>query len=186
MSRSTLVPHTRTPAIFAAAALVALAAFLSFGATSAEAATPCWKRALDDWSDNGRMDDVYTQACIQAAIDHLPEDLRIYSNAPEIIGGARQRSVRDRSLQNTTGSPPTTETPTERGVTPVEPDTSSNSGPRDEGPLERALNPVTTDASSIPLPLMILAGLALALMAAGGVGFAHRKLAARRITSDRS
>jgi hypothetical protein len=168
--------------VCAAATLVALAAFLSFGAASAEAATPCWKRALDDWADNGRMDDVYSQLCIQAAIDHLPEDLRIYSNAPEIIGGARQRSVRDRSLQGTSGSPPSAKTPTRR-VTPVEPNTGPNTGPQDEGPIPYVLGKGTTDASSIPVPLMVLAGLAFALMAAGAAGFTHRKLRARRISS---
>lgn len=177
MSRPRLVPF----AVFVAATLVGLAAVLSVGAPSAEAAKPCWKRALDDWSDNGRMDDVYSQACIQAAIDNLPEDLRIYSNAPEIIGGARQRSVRDRSIQGTSGQPPVAPPPAGT-VEPVEPET----GPRDEGPIESVLGSGTTDASSIPLPLMLLAGLALVLMAAGGAGFARRKLAARRITSDDS
>jgi hypothetical protein len=176
MSRSPLV-------LFLAATLVALSALLSVGASSTQAATPCWKRALDDWSDNGRMDDLYSQACIQAAIDHLPEDLRIYSNAPEIISSARQRSVRDRSIQGTSGQPRAPKAPAGE-VTPVEPDTET--GPKDEGPIEEVLNAGPTDASSIPLPLMLLAGLALALMAAGGVGFAHRKLAARRITSDDS
>lgn len=177
MSRPRLVPLS----VFVAATLVGLAAVLSVGASSAEAAKPCWKRALDDWSDNGRMDDVYSQACIQAAIDNLPEDLRIYSNAPEIIGGARQRSVRDRSIQGTSGQPPVAPPPAGT-VEPVEPET----GPRDEGPIESVLGSGTTDASSIPLPLMLLAGLALVLMAAGGAGFARRKLAARRITSDDS
>jgi hypothetical protein len=177
MSRPRLVPF----APFIAATLVGVAALLSIGTPSAEAAKPCWKRALDDWSDNGRMDDVYSQACIQAAIDNLPEDLRIYSNAPEIIGGARQRSVRDRSIQGTSGQPPVAQAPTDE-VTPVEPET----GPRDEGPIESVLGSGTTDASSIPLPLMLLAGLALALMAAGGAAFARRKLASRRITPDDS
>jgi hypothetical protein len=177
MSRPRVVPF----AVFVAATLAGVAALLAIGTPSAEAAKPCWKRALDDWSDNGRMDDVYSQACIQAAIDNLPEDLRIYSNAPEIIGGARQRSVRDRSLQGTSGQPPAAKAPTGE-VTPVEPET----GPRDEGPIESVLGSGTTDASSIPLPLMLLAGLALVLMAAGGAGFARRKLAARRIESDDS
>jgi hypothetical protein len=181
MSRATLLPPARTLAVLATATLVVVAAFFSVGVSSAEAATPCWKRALDDWSDNGRMDDVYSQACIQAAIDHLPEDLRIYSNAPEIIGGARQRSVRDRALAGTSGEPPTAKAPTRsvEPVTEVEPET----GPRQEGPISSVLGKGTTDASSIPLPLMVLAGLALALMVAGGVGFAHRKLAARKISS---
>ena len=179
MSRPTLLAPARTLGVLAAAAtLIGLGAILSVGVAPADAATPCWKRALDDWSDNGRMDDVYSQACIQAAIDHLPEDLRIYSNAPEIIGGARQRSVRDRSIQGTSGSPPAANPPT-RGLQPVEP----NTGPRNEGPISSVLGSGTTDASSIPLPLMVLAGLALALMAVGGAGFARRKVAARKIRS---
>jgi hypothetical protein len=177
MPRSPLV-------LFLVATLVGLSALLSVGASSAEAATPCWKRALDDWSDNGRMDDLYSQACLQAAIDHLPEDLRIYSNAPEIISGARLTSARDRSLQGITGQPQAPKAKPGK-VTPVEPETGTGTGtetgPKDEGPIQEVLNAGPTDASSIPLPLMLLAGLALALMAAGGFGFAHRKLAARRI-----
>jgi len=187
MSRATTLPPARTLAGLAAAFVVAFAALLAVGVSTAEAAKPCWKRALDDWSDNGRMDGVYSQACLQAAIDHLPEDLRIYSNAPEVIGGARQSSARsERELAGATGtnSPEGAGTRKQAPVREVEPDVDVDRR-RDDGPIKRVLGTGTTDASSIPLPLIVLAGLALVLMAAGGAGLAHRKLRARRVSSGR-
>lgn len=182
MSGATTLPPARTLAGLAATFFVAFAALLAVGVSSAEAAKPCWKRALDDWADNGRMDGVYSQACLQAAIDHLPEDLRIYSNAPEVIGGARQSSAR--GLTSARGTKPTegsgTGTRKPAPVREVEPKVDR----RDDGPIKRVLGTGTTDASSIPLPLIVLAGLALVLMAAGGAGFAHRKLQARKNRSS--
>ena len=64
----------------------------------------------------------------------------------------------------------------------VEPKT----GPRDEGPIQSVLGYRASDADSIPIPLIVLAGLALLLMAAGGAGFAARKLQARRPGSGSS
>ena len=181
MSRATSLPPARTLAVFAAATLVALAAVLSFGAASAEAATPCWKRALDEWSDNGHIDDVYSRPCIQAA---TTTSRRICGSTQRPGDhGQRAPALRPRPLApGTSGSPPSAKAPT-RTVTPVEPEVESETGPRDEGPIPYVLGQGTTDASSIPVPLMILAGLALALMAAGAAGFTHRKLKARRIAS---
>jgi hypothetical protein len=183
MPRATLPPPARTLAVVAATIVVALGAVLAIGTAPAEAATPCWKRALDDWADNGRMDRAYTQACLQAAIDHLPEDLRMYSTAPEVIGGARQPSAR-RGLAGAKGTKPSSGS-ARRTVAPVK-EIEPRTGPRDEGPIQSVLGKGTTDASSIPVPLMVLAGLALLLMAAGAAGFAQRKLHARRGSSGRS
>jgi hypothetical protein len=182
MSRATLLPPARTLALLAVAFLVAAGAALAIGAAPAAAAKPCWQRALDDWADNGRVDGVYSQACIQAAINHLPEDLRIYSNAEEMLRGSRQPSVRERLPQGsfTTGSD--AEKRKAAPVREIEPRTDL----RDEGPFQSVLSYRTNDASSIPLPLIILAGLAMVLMAVGGAAFAHRKLQARRISSGPS
>jgi hypothetical protein len=168
----------RSPALLALLATIAVLLGGSLAvAAPADAAKPCWERALDDWADNGRMDGVYSQACLRKAIDNLPEDLRIYSNAPEIIGGAALKAVRERLPQSAQG-PNSRQTQGSR-LREIEPDTS----PRDEGPISSVLGSGTTDASSIPLPLLVLAGLALLLMAAGAAGFAHRKLQARRVAS---
>ena len=47
---------------------------------SAHAQSPCWHRVVADWSA-GSLGDSYPIACYEAAIAHLPEDVRIYSSA---------------------------------------------------------------------------------------------------------
>ena len=48
----------------------------------ADAATPCWKRLINDWYD-GRIDRTYPASCYRAAIRNLPEDVDAYSTARE-------------------------------------------------------------------------------------------------------
>ena len=43
---------------------------------------------IADWSDNGRVDGVYTLDCYQTAIDAIPVDLRDYTNAADVISRA--------------------------------------------------------------------------------------------------
>jgi hypothetical protein len=159
------------------AAVAALAA-----PSTAEAAKskPCWKRLIDDWVDNGRFDHFYSAACIDQARKHLPEDIRAYSDIEEKISAMRQQAVR--RVQNVSGgkADPTAEDPPVRSQTGEPQPDETGHPPRDQGPIVEALNKDTTSADSVPLPLILLAGLALLLMAAGATGLAHRKLQARR------
>ena len=59
---------------------------------TAAARPACWKTLLNDWYD-GRIDGVYPVACYRTAISHLPEDVRIYSSAPEDLTLALQRRI---------------------------------------------------------------------------------------------
>ena len=181
MSRAIRFPPARSRTVLAA--LVGLTvALLVFAAAPAQAAKPCWERVLDEWSETGKIEGDYSAACIAAAKRHVPEDIRTYTDIMDKLDSYRQSATAGRTLQQVgsaeSGPQSGTGTGTRRGK---EPEPSVNG--KDEGPISSVLGSGTTDASSIPLPLMVLAGLALALMAAGGVGFAHRKLAARRITT---
>ena len=49
-----------------------------------------------------------------------------------------------------------------------------------------AIDTETDSASSVPIPLLILAGLALLLIAAGTAGYVIRRLQARRLPPPRS
>ncbi len=178
------IPPARFAAVFVAVILVTAAALLSVGTASADAASsskPCWKRALDDWSDNGRMDGVYSASCLQQAINRLPEDIRIYSTAEETIRHALQptgRTLQGGGVKNTARK---TQSDTSNApVSEVEPKVAV----RGPGPISSVLTKDTTSADSIPVPLMILAGLALILMTAGGAGLVSRKLQARRLRSS--
>ena len=87
----------QTPFIRALAIVALLiAAFAATG--TAGAATPCSKAILDDWLDNDRIDRIYELPCYEAAIDAIPEDIRIYTNAEEVISRAFQ-SVSGKRLE---------------------------------------------------------------------------------------
>lgn len=182
MSRATLASPARSLTALAAIVLVAIGAVLAVGTTPAQAAKPCWERVIDDWVDNGRIDGVYSARCLAAAREHVPEDLGTYTNILDEIETHRQEAVRTPQSSGGSGSESgsgSTAKPNNKGPEP-EPDVGPE---KDEGPISSVLSKGTDDASSIPLPLIVLAALALLLMAAGGAGFAYRKLQARR---DRS
>jgi hypothetical protein len=181
MSRATSPPPARPLAALAAVLLVVIGAALGVGAAPAEAAKPCWERVIDDWVDNGRIDGVYSSRCLMEARQHVPEDLRTYTDILDKIDAYRQGVTRTpQGVGAGTSRGPAGPAGTNRARGPaVEPDVEEE----EEGPISEVLGSGTTDASSIPLPLLVLAGLALLLMAAGGAGFAHRKLQARPVAS---
>jgi hypothetical protein len=139
-------------AAFGAALLFAVFAILSIGAAPASAAKPCWELVIDDWADNASIESPHSVACLQEALDRAPEDIRAYSDIEDQIRQALRDTV-IRRPQSSTGSP--------------------------EGPIEQALSVDTNDARSIPIPLLVLAGCASALIVAGGAGIARRKLRRR-------
>lgn len=163
--------------------LLACGASLLAAATPADAATkPCWKQVLDDWSDNGRIDGKYSSSCIDEAIAKAPEDVRAYTDFEEQAEQARQEA--SRTLYGTAGASggsggidPNDPAPgSESNPSPREP----NTGPKDETPVGWVLGTSGNNADSVPIPLLVLLGLAGALITAGGAGFAARKLQARR------
>lgn len=184
MSGMTTFPPARSLAAIAATILAATAAALALATPAAQAAKPCWERVLDDWVDNGRIDGVYSASCLEAARKHVPEDIRAYSDFEDRIDEAMQA----RAIQSANqGNPPTApdKTSTGKSESPSSepeplPKADPATGPRDEGPISAVLSTGTNDANSIPLPLIILAGLALLLMAAGATGLIARKVQARR------
>jgi len=172
------------------------------------AKTPCSTQLINDWYD-GRIDKAYSLACYKQALSALPEDVEIYSSAREDIQRALFEATRKTGKPPTAAktliqppkkqvgnrNPPTVPenetpapTPTPKGTPSTPPpatttttettDTeAAGSGPIDElfeqGRPERA--------DSIPVPLLVLAGLALLLLAAGAAGFIARRLQARRV-----
>lgn len=136
-------------AAFGAVLLFAAFGILALGAGSASAAKPCWEIVMDDWADSASIDRPYSVACLQEALHRAPEDIRAYSDIEDQIRQALRDTV-VRRPQSSTGNP--------------------------EGPIQQALSVDTNDARSIPLPLLVLAACASALLIAGGAGIAKRKL----------
>jgi hypothetical protein len=183
MSSATPSRPARALAIFAAAFLGATAMMLMLNPAPAEAAKPCWERVIDDWLDNSRIDGVYSARCLEEARKNLPEDVRAYSDIEEKIDSALQGAGRSPQAGpgGSDGSSGDGSGGSGGDTPPVVGEPEPDTGPQhDEGPIEQALGKTQTDATSIPLPLIILAALALLLMAAGAAGVAARKLQARR------
>jgi hypothetical protein len=136
----------------AAAALAALLTTALVAASGARAATPCAQAVLADWQDNSRIDRVYDLPCYGDAIDAIPDDLRDYTDAADVIARAFQR-VTGRGLEVRTPQGRQTEIP-----------------PPATAPAVNASSP-----SSLPVPLLVLAAMSLVLFAAGGLGYVARR-----------
>jgi hypothetical protein len=167
----------------AAAAALAIAA-LTLAAPAA--AQTCAEKVIVDWSDDFRVDGEYPLHCYDDAIEALPRDVRDYSSAKEDIERAMQQAMREGATPTTPPDDPTTTEPSG----PDEPtDTTDGGGagpsggddPGDGGPEAVPATDTTSSSDSVPLPLLVLAGLALLLLAAGSFGYVWRRVQARRV-----
>ena len=151
-------------------AIIAVALFAVAGSNSALAKTKsCADQVIADWYDDGRVGKIYPLRCYREAIAKLPPDVLDYSNAKEEIGRAlafAKQGKPDPGGQDPT--PDTTKTGTTKtgttktGTTKTsttETDTTDTSGP-----------------SSVPVPLLVLGGLAVLLLAAGSAGYLRRRM----------
>ena len=178
--------RTRRP-ILVALLTAGLAVTLLLAAQPAAAASKsCADEVVADWYGDGRVDKIFPLHCYQEAIRSLPVDVLDYSNAKEDILRALQFARQNKEDPGPTGGESTTDTDEAPPATQPT-DTGGPGGPADPGdPGETgeqtvASSPVDTSGpSSIPIPLFILGGLALLLLAAGGAGYLSRRAQARR------
>jgi hypothetical protein len=164
----------RTPLLVT---LVGALAVLVIGAASAGAAsksrTPCWQLVLNDEYD-GHIDGTYPVHCYRQAIVHLPQDSLIYGQLRQDITAAMVKSV---AALKKKGVKVTAATP----LPPEDQSRDLQQHKKKKGFLAVIADKIGPgNASSIPLPLLILAGLGLLLIAAAGASFAARWVAARR------
>jgi hypothetical protein len=76
-------------ALFAVAAIAATVV----AAPAPAGASGCANAVVADWRDDGRIDKTYSPQCYRAAVDSLPEDVRVYSSAQNDITRALQSRV---------------------------------------------------------------------------------------------
>jgi hypothetical protein len=160
-----------------AVALVALLAGLA-GVTAAPAQAKgkaCWERVIDDWL-NGRPLDKYSSKCLQAAMKNVPEDLRDYSDITDVISAALQDQLRGGGANGGSSG----------GSSSGSGNESGDETPRklqnvpDRSYYRRAIDNLgTTSADSLPIPLLVLAGLGTALLLTAGGLAARKRIKAR-------
>jgi hypothetical protein len=139
--------------------------------------TNCYKALIQDWYD-GRIDKTYPVHCYQDALKHLPQDVKTYSDAYDVISRALADATRGKKTINPNAPVPPPDAPitdTTGTTTSARPGTSGG----DDGPIGTGLGSGDRGATGIPVPLLILGGLALLLVAAGAIGFLVRRYQSR-------
>ena len=160
---------------------------LAGGSRRREDKTPCWKTLINDWYD-GRIDGIYPIHCYREALKHLPADVDTYSSARDDIKQALQRRI-----QSTKSGGGTTTTGGgqsgggtggrrrrhgRRRAAAARAAAATRRRRPDPGDIINAGKPAHAD--SLPIPLLVLGGVALVLMAAGAAGFVVRRQRLRR------
>jgi hypothetical protein len=196
----------RPPKIFLTLAAISVVV-LGLAASPAMAKKPakkaaCWKILVNDWYD-GTVDGKYALRCYRDALRHLKGETYAvgYTSAYDDINRAYQQrrqeiagrdvgpyQSRGDSIVSPTGRPPTGRGPgsgpnfvaPDRWYPPASEPVQRTDDQSPVGDLIQTLGP--NDATSIPIPLMILAGIALLLMAAGAVSLIARRAQGRRAT----
>lgn len=174
--------HRAAPAFAGFVALfVTVLVALSLPGTAA--ASACGDKVLEDWYDNGRVDRIYPPHCYEDAIDSIPKDIKDYVDAEEVISRALQFSLRGEIAPG--GKDPTPGDDNPDG-TPGNKGSKNNGGTNNGGTNANGGTEVTPDVdtsgpSSVPLPLLVLGGMSLALLAAGGLGYLSRRRQAARV-----
>jgi len=150
--------------LFAVAALAGLA---RVDKAEARLESKCSQALIHDWYVDGRVDKSYPVHCYREALRDIPEDQVVYGTLRDDLTRALQAVIRDHD--GDVG--PNTMVPGAGGG-----DGGASGGSDNEGfftRLARALGPDTAD--SIPIPLLVLGGMSLALLAAGALGYISRR-----------
>jgi hypothetical protein len=204
MTRTNRQRDTGRRAHLALALLAATVALLALGASTAPAANDratgtCWKDVVNDWLQHQpNVAGSYPIPCYTQAIQHLDSypDIQQYSSAPDDIHRALLAAIRNNrgdggnsggssvgpSSSSGGGTPSSSRKPS--GGTPTAGGSSPSTTPAtDKSFVTRLFDAVGPgNAQSIPLPLLVLAGLALLLLLAAAGTWLMKRVQSRRMT----
>jgi len=158
-------------------ALAAVAASFFLPAT-AHAAVPCRDRIYNDWYKDGKIASTYPIACYRDALKHVPADARTYSSLADDIRAAEQaaiarahgKTVPEQIGKGGTGavSPATATIPSETTPGVTDATTTTPSG-------AVVVKSSSSSGGGIPLPILVLGGISIALVAIGAIGAGVRR-----------
>jgi len=189
-SRMKTTAQTTRVLLATIAGSVALLAFGAAGAAAAPAASQqatsqCWKDVVNDWlKHQPNLVGTYAIPCYTQAIQHLSAypDLEGYSSATDDIHRALLAAIHQDRNNGPGSGPPASSGGSGTPSSPSGSDGGGTSSSDDRSLFGRAASSIGPgDAQSVPLPLIVLGGLALLLLlAAAGTWFA-RRLQSRRM-----
>jgi hypothetical protein len=177
------MPKFLKPLILVIAAMSLAGGVLGVGKAEARSTSACSKALIHDWYVDGRVDKTYPVHCYREALKDIPEDQLIYGTLRDDLNRALQATIRK---HNGKVGPNT--------LVPGWDDKNGGGGPLGGGGggggkgggffhwLAGKLGPSTAD--TIPIPLLVLGGLALTLMLAAAVSFFARRVQARRAATN--
>jgi hypothetical protein len=175
--------------VAAALALVAVPAATAAPAATLRASSGCDLQVINDWLHDGHVDKLYAIPCYTQAIQRLNSmpDVKGYSSATDDIHDALLAAIRQDRGGGTGGpggdggSDPSSGGGSKAGGGGD--GTSAGGGSGDKSVIRHLADRLGPgDAQSIPLPLLILGGLAVLLLLAALATWLARRLQARRMT----
>jgi hypothetical protein len=137
----------------------------------AHAAVPCRDKIYNEWYASGKISTTYPISCYHDALQHIPSDAQVYSNLGTDIKAALLAAL----AREKSGSGPAS---VGRGLTASETKTgqtkaavTTRTGDSKNTPVAAApITDANASGSTVPVPILVLGGIALLLAAAGAIG----------------
>ncbi|HSC74556.1 MAG TPA: hypothetical protein VLB89_10335 [Gaiellaceae bacterium] len=171
------MPKFLKPLILVVAAAASAA---TFGVSTAHASA-CSNALIHDWYVDGRIDKTYPVHCYREALKDIPEDQIVYGTLRDDLNRALENVIRDHNGNVT----PMTPVPPSGGGGSSDGSSGGSSGTHDKGFFHWLAKKVGPDtANSVPVPLLVLGGLALALIAAAAISYGARRYQTRKAQSN--
>jgi hypothetical protein len=138
------------------------------------ATSPCRNKIFNDWYPDGKIASTYPVACYRDALQNMPPDAKIYSSLGDDVRAAMRAAMR--RAQGLSA-------PLQVGHGPKAPgarNLKSSLVSVHNTAHDPASTGVVATATGAPLPILVLGGIALALVAAGAIGVGVRHARGRR------
>jgi hypothetical protein len=162
-------------------ALVLLVLVAPAGPADAAATTPCWQRVIDDWFD-GEISGSYAPPCYTEAVEHLPTDVSIYSDAEDAIRAALLTRLRSGPIREFAVAAKTSGR-TARALADVSPASKRSTGAGTTAE-QGAVAEVGLSGTSAPIPILLALGFAGAVAATGAFGWMRKRRVSRAGSSS--
>jgi hypothetical protein len=184
-TRILLAAVAGTVALFAGVQSAAAAPASSFTPTNT-----CWKDVVNDWlAHQPNVKGIYPIPCYTQAIQHLSAypDVQQYSSAMDDIHRALLAAILDERGNGPGGGSSSSGGGSGGGTSSTGGGSSSSSGGGSSssggGPIGSVIDHFApSNATTVPLPLLVLGGLAALLMLAGFGTWVARRIQGRRMT----
>jgi hypothetical protein len=157
--------------------LLACLLAVAIPAPASAAGSPCRNKVFNDWYPDGKIASSYPVSCYRDALKHLPVDAEIYSSLADDVRAAMRAAMRRSQGLSAPAQVGHGANAVGAGAVKAALASINTTKPPTDG---QASTGVIASASGAPLPILVLGGIALALVAAGGIGAGVRHARSRR------